>query len=110
MGSSRSAASSPRPASRLPRALTTRTARGPRQRGRWFDAVTTGVIERVHAETLGVYGARKVHAELRRRGQPVARYTIERLMRTAGLRGIARAKGPRTTVPGTGPDTRPDLV
>ena len=31
-------------------------------------------------------------------------------MRAAGLRGITRAKGPRTTVPGTGPDTRPDLV
>ena len=34
----------------------------------------------------------------------------QRLMRAAGLRGISRAKGPRTTVPGTGPDTRPDLV
>jgi putative transposase len=41
---------------------------------------------------------------------PVARCTVERLMRAAGLRGITRAKGPRTTMPGTGPDTRPDLV
>jgi putative transposase len=64
----------------------------------------------VHAENFGVYGARKVHAELRRQGHGVARCTVERLMRTAGLRGITRAKGPRTTVPGTGPDTRPDLV
>ncbi|GAA3165351.1 hypothetical protein GCM10010531_17300 [Blastococcus jejuensis] len=31
-------------------------------------------------------------------------------MRSAGLRGITRAKGPRTTVPGDGPDTRRDLV
>ena len=31
-------------------------------------------------------------------------------MRAAGLRGITRAKGPRTTVTGTGPETRPDLV
>jgi hypothetical protein len=31
-------------------------------------------------------------------------------MRQAGLRELNRAKGPRTTVPGTGPDTRPDLV
>jgi putative transposase len=68
------------------------------------------VIERVHAENYGVYGARKVHAEVRRQGHPVARCTVERLMRTAGLRGITRATGPRTTVPGTGPDTRPDLV
>ena len=31
-------------------------------------------------------------------------------MKAAGLRGISRAKGPRTTIPGSGPDTRPDLV
>jgi putative transposase len=74
------------------------------------DAATTEVIERVHTENYGVYGARKVHAELHRRGHRVARCTVERLMRTAGLRGITRAKGPRTTVPSTGPDTRPDSV
>ena len=68
------------------------------------------MIEKVHAANYGVYGARKVHAEVRRQGHLVARCTVERLMRSAGLRGITRAKGPRTTVPGTGPDTRPDLV
>jgi len=74
------------------------------------DAATTAVIERVHSENYGVYGVRKVHAELRRQGHPVASCTIARLMRSAGLRGISRAKGPRTTIPGAGPDTRPDLV
>jgi putative transposase len=74
------------------------------------DAATTEVIERVHTENYGVYGARKVHAELHRRGHRVARCTVERLMRTAGLRDITRAKGPRTTVPSTRLDTRPDLV
>jgi putative transposase len=64
----------------------------------------------VHAANFGVYGARKVHAELHRQGHPVARCTVARLMKKAGLRGISRAKGPRTTVPGSGPDTRPDLV
>jgi putative transposase len=64
----------------------------------------------VHADNYGVYGARKVHAELHRQGHAVARCTVERLMRDRGLRGISRAKGPRTTVPGAGPDTRPDLV
>jgi putative transposase len=68
------------------------------------------VIEQVHKENFGVYGARKVHAQLRRQGHAVARCTVERLMRTAGLRGLTRARGPRTTVPGTGPDTRSDLV
>jgi putative transposase len=74
------------------------------------DAATTTLIERVHAENFGVYGVRKIHAELHRRGHPVARCTVARLMRAAGLRGISRAKRPRTTVPGAAPDTRPDLV
>jgi len=74
------------------------------------DTATTAVIERVHEANYGVYGARKVHAQLRRDGHQVARCTVERLMRAAGLRGISRAKGPRTTIAGTGPDSRPDLV
>ena len=67
-------------------------------------------IRRVHEANYGLYGARKVHAQLRREGLQVARCTVERLMRAAGLRGISRAKGPRTTVPGRGPDERQDLV
>ncbi|GIG41216.1 putative transposase for insertion sequence element IS986/IS6110 [Cellulomonas phragmiteti] len=74
------------------------------------DVATTAVIRTVHEKNFGVYGARKIHAELGRQGHPVARCTVQRLMRAAGLRGITRAKGPRTTIPGTGPDTRPDLV
>ncbi len=68
------------------------------------------VIRRVHAENYGVYGVRKMHAELYRRGHRIARCTVHRLMRGEGLRGISRAKGPRTTIPGRGPDTRPDLL
>jgi putative transposase len=68
------------------------------------------VIERVHAESFGVYGARKVHAQLHRQGHPVTRCTVQRLMRAAGLRGMSQTKGPRTTIPGSGPDLRPDLV
>ena len=74
------------------------------------DAVTSAKIAATHAENYGVYGARKVHAELGRQGHRVARCTVERLMRTAGLAGISRAKGPRTTIAGAGPDHRADLV
>ena len=74
------------------------------------DAATTRVIERVHAENYGVYGVRKVHAELQRQSHAVARCTVARLMRRAGLRGISRGKGPRTTISSSSPDTRPDLV
>ena len=70
----------------------------------------------MHKENYGVYGIRKIHAQLGREGvtgcgdRPVARCTTQRLMKELGLRGISRAKGPRTTIPGSGPDTRPDLV
>jgi hypothetical protein len=50
------------------------------------DAATTAVIERVHADNYGVYGARKVQAEVRRQGHPVARCTVERLMRGRAAR------------------------
>ena len=73
------------------------------------------VIARVYQENYGVYGIRKMHAQLAREGglaglQPVARCTTQRLMKDLGLHGVSRSKGPRTTVAGTGPDTRPDLV
>ncbi|MCH6471814.1 IS3 family transposase [Sinomonas terrae] len=74
------------------------------------DAGLAEKIRTVHEENYGVYGVRKVHAALNREGIPVARCTVERLMRAEGLRGISRAKGPRTTRPA--PETaRPaDLV
>ena len=73
------------------------------------------VIAKVHKDNYGVYGIRKMHAQLAREpvladSKPVARCTTQRLMKDLGLRGISRAKGPRTTVPGSAPDTRPDLV
>ena len=57
---------------------------------------------------LGVYGARKIHAELNREGVTVARCTVERLMRAEGLRGIPREKTRETTL-GDGAETeRPE--
>jgi putative transposase len=58
-----------------------------------------------------VYGARKVWLELNRQGIPVARCTVERLMRELGIGGVrSRRKRPRTTVPGD-PAGRPsDLL
>ena len=62
------------------------------------DAELRPEIARVHAENFGVYGARKVWRQLRREGFDVARCTIERLMRTMGLRGAVRGKTVKTTV------------
>ncbi|MBB6172874.1 transposase InsO family protein [Nocardiopsis mwathae] len=40
----------------------------------------------------------------------MARRTVQRLMKAAGLRGVRRTGHPRTTVPAPGPDSRGDLV
>ena len=78
------------------------------------DARVTEVLQQVHAANYSVYGVRKTHTELARTGgvdhRPVARCTIARLMKNAGLKGIHRAKTPTTTRPVKGNDRRPDLV
>jgi putative transposase len=76
------------------------------------DAVILTEIRRVWEENYRVYGADKVWAQLNREGYRVARCTVERLMRGAGLRGLRRGgpARPRTTVPGSGLDLREDLV
>jgi putative transposase len=75
------------------------------------DQVLLVDIVRVHtASRGGLYGARKVHAQLAREGIPVARCTVERLMKTAGLQGIRRGKTVRTTVSDPGAVRPADLV
>jgi len=68
------------------------------------------MISRIHTDNYGVYGMRKVHAALRREGERVAESTVRRLMRQLGLRGISRAKSPRTTKPAPETDRPLDLV
>jgi putative transposase len=63
------------------------------------DAALLPEIERVWQNNLRVYGADKVWQQLRRERFAVARCTVERLMRGAGLRGVIRGKSVRTTVP-----------
>jgi transposase InsO family protein len=54
-------------------------------------------IRRVFDANFQVYGADKVWRQLRREGFPVARCTVERLMRRLGLQGVRRGKTVRTT-------------
>ena len=61
------------------------------------DAELVPQIRRVHKDNIGVYGAKKVWAQLNREGVQVARCTVERLMRTEGLCGIRREKTRKTT-------------
>ena len=73
------------------------------------DAELVVDIKTAHKANLGVYGARKMHAELNREGVRVARCTVERLMRAEGLRGIPREKTRKTTI-GDGAETeRPEV-
>jgi len=74
------------------------------------DQVMRQSIRRVWDENRQVYGPRKVWRQLRREGTPVARCTVERLMRGMGLQGVVRGRKFKTT---TGDDQamRPlDLV
>jgi putative transposase len=74
------------------------------------DNELTGMIEQAHAGNYGVCGARKIWHELHRHGMPVARCTVERLMRECGLRGLLRDKSPRTTRPAAETGRPGDLV
>lgn len=69
------------------------------------------LIAKTHSDNLGVYGARKIHAELNRKGTVCARCTVERLMKDLDLRGIRREKTRRTTRADGAQTERPaDLV
>lgn len=75
------------------------------------DGVLLTEVRRVHlASRGGLYGARKVHAQLRREGVVVARCTVERLMRSAGLQGVRRGKSVRTTIADSTANRPADLV
>jgi putative transposase len=68
-------------------------------------------IRRVWEEHRCVYGADKVWAQLKREGAPVARCTVERLMRSLGIRGVVRGKTSVRTTVADEADNRPvDLV
>ena len=55
-------------------------------------------VARVFAENFAVFGVRKVWRQMMREGFPVARCTIERLMRDMGLQGVILGKPVRTTM------------
>lgn len=74
------------------------------------DATLKDAIRRVWDEHRRVYGADKVWAQLKREGVPVARCTVERLMRQLGLAGARRGKQHRTTIADPAAARPADLV
>ena len=103
-----------------PRTFYAWLTRPPSARALW-DTVITEVLagfyepdEHGRRKPESLYGATKMWAHLHRQGIVVARCTVERLMRERGLRGVIRAKNPRTTkrlfVDLVGSDTRGVMV
>ena len=86
-----------------PRTFYAWRSRGPSRRALW-DTTVTEVLTDIYAPQHGrrppesLYGASKMWTYLQRQGVPVARCTVERLMRAHGWRGVRRDRWVRTTV------------
>lgn len=75
------------------------------------DAWLTEKIREIHRRARGVYGVRRVHAELRLgHDVRVGRKRVERLMRQAGISGLVTRRKGRTTIRVPGVRVADDLV
>ena len=74
------------------------------------DEELRGTVRTIHKGSAGTYGVPRVHAELHRRGCPVSRKRVARLMREAGLAGVSRRRGTRTTRAERSHGAAPDRV
>ncbi|WP_085997852.1 IS3 family transposase [Nocardia jiangxiensis] len=99
-----------------PRTFYAWLARPPSKRVLWDTAVAEILAgyyepdERGKRAPESLYGAEKMWAYLQRQRIPVARCTIERLMRANGWKGVLRRKKIRTTEPDPAAARAPDLV
>jgi len=84
--------------------------RAPSQRA-LSDAWLTSRITEIHEQARGVYGSRRVQAELRLgQGIRVSRRRVRRLMAQAGISGLVKVKRGRTTIRVPGVRVADDLV
>jgi putative transposase len=99
-----------------PRTYWAHQSRPPSGRALWDTVITEllGAIyepdEHGRRKPESLYGSCKSWAYLQRAGVPVARCTVERLMRAHGWRGVTRARNVRTTVADPAAARAPDLV
>jgi len=99
-----------------PRTFHAWATRAPSKRSLW-DATITEVLagsyepdEHGRRKPESLYGSLKMWASLQREGIPVAKSTVERLMRLNGWQGVRRHKKVRTTIPDPAAERAPDLV
>jgi putative transposase len=99
-----------------PRTFHAWAVRAPSKRALWDTTVTELLAGYYEPDEQGrrkpecLYGAVKMWAHLQRHGFPVARCTVERLMRIHGWKGVVRRKKVRTTEPDPAAARAPDLV
>jgi putative transposase len=99
-----------------PRTFHAWVVRPPSKRALWDTTVTEILTGYYEPDETGkrkpecLYGAEKMWALLQRQGVPVARCTIERLMRVNGWKGVVRRKKIRTTEADPAAERAPDLV
>ncbi|MFZ0834902.1 MAG: IS3 family transposase [Mycobacterium sp.] len=100
-----------------PRTYWARRASAPSKRALWDTTITEILAGYYEPDEKGerppesLYGSLKMWAHLQREGIPVARRTVERIMRANGWRGVTRARrAPRTTEPDPAAARAPDLV
>ncbi len=74
------------------------------------DEVLRARIQQAWEANFNVYGARKLWRELRRQQVAVARCTVERLMKTLGIRRVIRGNAVKTTVSDLAKPCPQDLV
>jgi putative transposase len=84
-------------------------SREPSERAQANEALLE-TIEKVHEESDGTYGAPRMHAELPDRGVQASLNRVARVMREAGIQGVSRRKGTKTTWRGKDARPAPDLV
>jgi putative transposase len=100
-----------------PRTYWAHRSAAPSKRALWDTTITeilAGIYEpdaEGNRPPESLYGSLKMWAHLQREGIPVARCTVERIMRANGWRGVTRARRkPRTTVSDPAATRAPDLV
>ncbi len=67
-------------------------------------------MQSIHRRSRGTYGAPRIHAELTAGGVAVCRKRVARVMQSAGIAGVSRRPGPRTTRRNVGARPAPDRV
>ena len=100
-----------------PRTYWAHCSSAPSKRALWDTTITEILAGYYEPDADGkrppesLYGSLKMWAHLQRQGIPVARRTVERIMRHNGWRGVTRARrAPRTTEPDPAAARAPDLV